>query len=70
MYVIQHRIHDWDKWDTYKFKRGTREEGRYRTLAEARDAFAALPGLLRCDARIAEEYTVVRYKAVKEDRYA
>jgi hypothetical protein len=66
MYVIQHRIHDWDKWDTYKFKPGTREEGRYKTLKEARNAFAAMSPLLQCERRIAEEYTVVRYKAIKE----
>jgi len=59
MYVIQHRIHDWDKWDTYST--------RYKTLGEAREALAALNPLLRCNCRIAEEYTVVRYKAVKKD---
>ena len=37
---------------------------RYPTLEQAQDAFNALNRLDRIDKRIAEEYTVVRYKAV------
>jgi hypothetical protein len=37
---------------------------RYPTLAQAQSAFNGMNGLDRIDCRIAEEYTVVRYKAV------
>lgn len=60
-YVIQlytHKsLHDWThKWVTL-------ESMQYDTLEEAREAFDRLP--IKTDYRIAEAYTVVRYKAVK-----
>jgi hypothetical protein len=58
MFVIQWRIHEWDKWTT----RST----RYPTIGEARKAFDKLPYKTGC--RIAEEYTVVRYKAVSDGK--
>lgn len=56
-YVIQSRRHDWDGWDTWP-------QYQYDTLAEARAAFEALRD--KRGYRIAEAYTVVRYKPVKE----
>lgn len=41
----------------------TLESMQYDTLEEAKDAFARLP--IKADHRIAESYTVVRYKPVK-----
>ena len=57
MYVLQRRFREWDKWDTLY--------GRYKTLCEARETLEKRPDKTLC--RIAEEYTVTRYKAVKED---
>lgn len=54
MYVIQYRIHEWDKWET--------SSRRYPTFEEAQTVFNALP--IKAGHRIAEEYTVTRYKAV------
>lgn len=54
MYVIQYRVHDWGKWSTCP--------KRYPTLEEAKAAYSTL--LAKSMYRIAEEYTVVRYKAV------
>jgi len=56
MYVIQERWCEWDKWDTCP--------PRYATIKEAKGAFDKAPKL-PAYRRIAEEYTVVRYKAVK-----
>lgn len=55
-YVIQFKIKPWDtKWVT--------GATRYDTLEEARAAFGKLSD--KRDHRIAEAYTVVRYKPVK-----
>lgn len=54
MFVIQWRVHDWDRWTT-----GSK---RYPTLKEAHMAYDKLP--IKAGHRIAEEYTVTRYKAV------
>ncbi len=66
MYVIQYRT----RGDG--FKPGTWQPccvggvpKRYNTLSDARAAYDALPRVLRPDYRIAEEYTVTRYKLVK-----
>lgn len=57
-YVIQSKAHPWDTaWVTWTNR-------RFDTLEEAQDAFAALP--IKADHRIAEAYTVTRYKPVKE----
>lgn len=57
-FVIQSKAHSWStKWDTWTNR-------RFDTLEEARAAFAALP--IKADHRIAEAYTVTRYKPVKE----
>lgn len=54
-YVLQFRLHDWDPWETCNHK--------FETLAEARTAFEKLH--IKAGYRIAEAYTVTRYKAVK-----
>lgn len=57
-YVIQSRPHSWSTtWDAWTNR-------RFDTLEEAKEAFAALP--IKADHRIAEAYTVTRYKPVKE----
>lgn len=57
-YVIQSKVHSWDTtWTTWPNR-------RFDTLEEARAAFEALP--IKADHRIAEAYTVTRYKPVKE----
>lgn len=57
-YVIQSKVHSWDTtWTTWTNR-------RFDTLEDARAAFAALP--IKADHRIAEAYTVTRYKPVKE----
>lgn len=57
MYVIQYLTYpEWNhKWGT--------TGNRYPTLKEAQSAFDSLP--IKHGYRIAEEYTVTRYKAVK-----
>ena len=55
MYVHQRRFHEGDKWEVLY--------GQYKTLSEAQAALEKRPDKKLC--RIAEEYTVVRYKAVK-----
>jgi hypothetical protein len=55
MYVLQYRVHSWDKWDPLS--------KRYPTVEEAKAELAKQP--FKSMFRIAEEYTVVRYKAVK-----
>ena len=59
MYVIQERRRQWlDKWDkVHSF-------GRFKEIAEARAVIDKQP--IKSMYRIAEEYTVVRYKAVRE----
>lgn len=58
MYVIQMRERAWsNKWITLN--------ERYETLAKASDALNAKSSLLKPMLRIAEEYTVTRYKTVK-----
>lgn len=66
MYVIQYRT----RGDG--FKPGTWQPccvggvpERYATLAEAQAAYDGLPRVMWPDYRIAEEYTVTRYKPVK-----
>ena len=55
-YVIQYKLSPWDTaWVT-----GPKQ---FDTLEEAKAAFDKLP--IKADHRIAEAYTVVRYKAVK-----
>lgn len=60
MYVIQFLAYpSWDhKWVTIP--------KRFATLEEALAAFDALP--IKFEHRIAEEYTVVRYKPIKAGR--
>lgn len=56
-YVIQYKIRPWDTlWITCSSR-------QYDTLEEANEAYNNLP--IKADHRIAEAYTVVRYKAVK-----
>lgn len=59
-YVIQSKKHSWDTaWITWPNR-------QFATLDEAKAAFEALP--IKTDHRIAEAYTVTRYKPVKEVR--
>ena len=56
-YVIQYKRKPWDtEWVTSEVQ-------QYDTLEEAKAAFYSLP--IKADHRIAEAYTVIRYKAVK-----
>ncbi len=56
-FVIQSKVHPWDTtWNTWTNR-------RFATLEEAQAAFEALP--VKTDHRIAEAYTVVRYKPVR-----
>lgn len=55
-YIIQWKKADWDKWEQYGAQ-------KYDTLEDAKRAFNQIP--FKVNMRIAEEYTVVRYKAVK-----
>lgn len=55
-YVIQSRKFNYDPWEVHPCC-------HYDTLEEAKAAFKALP--FQHNHRIAEAYTVVRYKAVK-----
>ena len=56
-YVIQCKIRPWDtSWITCPSR-------QYDTLEEAKEAYNNLP--IKADHRIAEAYTVVRYRAVK-----
>ena len=56
-YVIQSKHPAWSTtWETWP-------NWRFDTLEEAKEAFAALP--IKADHRIAEAYTVTRYKPVK-----
>lgn len=54
-YVMQIRQFDWSPWKVIR---------EYATLAEAQSDYDALT--IKSGHRIAEAYTVVRYKAVKE----
>ena len=57
-YVIQSKTHSWEtKWNTWKNR-------RFDTLEEAKAFFDTLP--TKADHRIAEAYTVTRYKPVRE----
>lgn len=60
-YVIQMYTHK-KRSDLYR-RWVTLESMQYDTLEEAKAAFARLP--IKADRRIAEAYTVVRYKPVK-----
>ncbi len=55
MYVLQYRVREWDKWETMLDK--------FPTIEKAQAELAKQP--IKSMFRIAEEYTVVRYKAVK-----
>lgn len=55
-YIIQYKFQDWMKWENYPTE--------YATLEEAKDALRKKKGI-PAYMRIAESYTVVRYKAVK-----
>lgn len=56
-YVIQSKTHPWDTaWTTWTNR-------QFTTLKEAQEFFDALP--IKADHRIAEAYTVTRYKPVK-----
>ena len=57
MYVIQRRFVEYDKWEVMH------SCGRMKTLKEAQDALATVPKFPYH--RIAEEYTQVRYRAIK-----
>lgn len=66
MYVIQYRTRgDGFKPATWQPCCVGGVPERYTTLAEALTAYDALPHVLWPDYRIAEEYTVTRYKPVK-----
>ena len=55
-YVIQRKENQWsNRWEVHS---------EHETLAEAKAAFAKLP--FQWEYRIAEAYTVVRYKQVKD----
>lgn len=54
-YVLQFRFRDWDKWETVP--------GKYDTVEEAEAVRRKRP--FPNHYRIAEAYTVTRYKAVK-----
>lgn len=54
-YVLQMQAHPWTPWVVAR---------EYDTLAEAWDAYDALTS--KTGYRVAEAYTVVRYKPVKE----
>lgn len=56
-YIIQSRRFDWDPWTVLP-------GCRFDTLEEARKAFDELA--IKHNRRIAQAYTVVRYKEVKE----
>lgn len=57
-YVIQSKAKPWSStWTTWTNR-------RFETLEEAKAAFAALP--IKAGHRIAEAYTVTRYKPVRE----
>ena len=60
-FVIQSKAYPpWhNKWETIQTM-------QFDTLEEAREAFDKLP--FKADHRIAETYTVVRYKPVKPER--
>ena len=58
MYVIQQRFKEWEKWETVSSK------GRFETLPEAKAAFEKMSNFEKKICRIAEEYTITRYKAV------
>ena len=63
MFVIQEREKPWlDKWVVLHSR------GRFKTIDEARAVMEKLPGQpnFKHIYRIAEEYTVVRYKVIKE----
>lgn len=56
-YVLQRRAHPWSNhWETM-------EHLQFDTLDEAQQALSRMP--FRSEYRIAEAYTVTRYKAVK-----
>lgn len=55
--MIQFRSSEWDRWETWP-------QHQYDTLAEAKAAFEALPDKHGC--RLAEAYTVVRYKPIRK----
>lgn len=55
MYVLQFRMNKWDKWETMCT--------RYPTIAEAKATIKDNP--FKANYRVAEGYTVVRYKAAK-----
>lgn len=56
-YVIQSKTHSWDTtWTTWTNR-------QFATLKEAQEFFDALP--IKADHRIAEAYTVTRYKPVR-----
>lgn len=60
-YVIQSKAHHWEtKWTIWSNR-------RFSTLEEAQAFFATLP--IKSDLRIAEAYTVTRYKPVREVRH-
>ncbi len=59
-YVLQFRTYpSWNnKWEAIPSQ-------QFDTLEEAREAFDRMPSYLKPEHRIAETYTVVRYKPVK-----
>ena len=65
MYVIQFRSHSYDNWTTSSVRFGTLDEARAAFTKNRPDL--AKSGVTATDyERIAEEYTVTRYKALKK----
>jgi len=60
VFVIQEKVRPWKS----EYEKPYPHQ-RYKTLEEARTAFDSLPKIIQVNSRIAEEYTVTRYKAVK-----
>lgn len=56
MYVLQFRFHDYDKWQTMCT--------RYPTINAAEETIKENP--FKSCYRVAEEYTVIRYRAAKK----
>jgi hypothetical protein len=61
MFVIQERVPSWgNKWEVLNLLKYPR---KFKTLKEAQDVLDSFPKLQKVNCRIAEEYTVTRYKA-------
>jgi len=58
MYIIQEKLRPWEKWEF--------SLGKFKTLEEAKKIFNNLPEAEKKMSRIAEAYTVTRYRAIKK----